>query len=234
MQKPNCSPHLTCGKKEWSKQVQELLVFPLQVVVSTSLVSSQLLVDVVQAMDYDAEAAVLDELGALLPSPDAPAGGGGGGGGEGGDPEGVLGTSCLFVSFYELPPDKLDVDRNNITLMTFAGLHISHCDWFEPCRSRLKLSVVEEKNFLYINSGQIPEASSKWSLHCPIYYVSDYLINCLSHLVGNIEILQVIYGIVVVVMIIEVVADDVGSGESDFIVVKLITGVVIGGTEEVP
>ncbi|GJZ48471.1 hypothetical protein Tco_0602303 [Tanacetum coccineum] len=31
-------------KKEWSKQAQELMVFPLQVVVSTSFVSSQLLV----------------------------------------------------------------------------------------------------------------------------------------------------------------------------------------------
>ncbi|GKB56496.1 hypothetical protein Tco_0912682 [Tanacetum coccineum] len=48
------------------------------------------------------------------------------------------------------------------------------------------------KNFLYINSGQIPEASSKWSLHCPVYCISDYLIHCLAHLMGDIEILQVV------------------------------------------
>ncbi|GJW48843.1 hypothetical protein Tco_0080489 [Tanacetum coccineum] len=45
------------------------------------------------------------------------------------------------------------------------------------------------KNFLHINSGQIPEASSKWSLHCPVYCISDYHIHCLAHLVGNIKIL---------------------------------------------
>ncbi|GKG01111.1 hypothetical protein Tco_0305816, partial [Tanacetum coccineum] len=47
------------------------------------------------------------------------------------------------------------------------------------------------KNFLHNNSGQIPEARSKWSLQWPIYCISDYLIHCLAHLVGNIEILQV-------------------------------------------
>ncbi|GKE16242.1 hypothetical protein Tco_1423819 [Tanacetum coccineum] len=90
-------------------------------------------------MDCDVEAAVLDELGALLHlpgAPDAPAGGGGGGGGEGGDPGGVLGTSRVG-------------------------------------------------------------------------------------------------GIAVVVVIIKVVDVDVGSGESDCIVVRSIIGVVIGGTEEV-
>ncbi|GJV75782.1 hypothetical protein Tco_1507366 [Tanacetum coccineum] len=45
------------------------------------------------------------------------------------------------------------------------------------------------KNFLHINSGQIPKASSKWSLHCPVNCIGDYLIHCLAHLVGNIEIL---------------------------------------------
>nr|GFA79344.1 hypothetical protein [Tanacetum cinerariifolium] len=55
---------------------------------------SYLVSDVVQAIEYGAEAADLDELGALLllfGAPDAPARGGGGGGCDGGDPEGVLG-----------------------------------------------------------------------------------------------------------------------------------------------
>ncbi|GJY88061.1 hypothetical protein Tco_0502689 [Tanacetum coccineum] len=30
-------------------------------------------------------------------------------------------------SFYELPPDQLDVDLNNLTLMNFAEPHTSHC-----------------------------------------------------------------------------------------------------------
>ncbi|GKG51890.1 hypothetical protein Tco_0544528, partial [Tanacetum coccineum] len=38
---------------------------------------------------------------------------------------------------------------------------------------------------------------------------------------------------VVVVVIVEVVAVDVGSGELDYEFVRSITGVVIGGTEEV-
>nr|GEV79792.1 hypothetical protein [Tanacetum cinerariifolium] len=95
-----------------------------------------LMSDVVQAINCGAEAADLDELGALLPlprAPDAPAGGCGGGGYGGGDLEGVLGGG----------------------------------------------------------------------------------------------------GIVIVVMTVEVVADDVGSGEPDYDIVRSITGVVIGGTEEV-
>ncbi|GKG10071.1 hypothetical protein Tco_0338817, partial [Tanacetum coccineum] len=49
-----------------------------------------------------------------------------------------------FISFYELPPDELDVDLNNLTPMTSAELHTSHCKWYEPCRSRLQTSVIEE------------------------------------------------------------------------------------------
>ncbi|GJX75427.1 hypothetical protein Tco_0314022 [Tanacetum coccineum] len=45
------------------------------------------------------------------------------------------------------------------------------------------------KNFLHINDGQIPKASSKWSLHCLVNCISDYLINRFAHLVENIEIL---------------------------------------------
>ncbi|GJV33715.1 hypothetical protein Tco_1394115 [Tanacetum coccineum] len=45
MQIPSCSLHLTHWKEEWSKWVQESLVFPLQVKASTSLfLSQQLLV----------------------------------------------------------------------------------------------------------------------------------------------------------------------------------------------
>ncbi|GKG40798.1 hypothetical protein Tco_0470010, partial [Tanacetum coccineum] len=57
---------------------------------------SYLVSDVVQAIDYGAEAAVLDEHGALRPlpgTPDAPAGGGGGGGYESEDLEGDLGAT---------------------------------------------------------------------------------------------------------------------------------------------
>ncbi|GKF18734.1 hypothetical protein Tco_0063652 [Tanacetum coccineum] len=80
-------------------------------------VDLNLVSDVVQAMDCDAEAAILDELGALLPllgAPEAPAIGGGGGGCEGGDPGGVI------------------------------ELHTGHCKRYEPCMSRLQTSVVEE------------------------------------------------------------------------------------------
>ncbi|GJY20328.1 hypothetical protein Tco_0392894 [Tanacetum coccineum] len=48
------------------------------------------------------------------------------------------------------------------------------------------------KNILHINSVEIPEANLMWSLHCPIYRISDYLINYLAHIMGNIEILQVV------------------------------------------
>ncbi|GJZ97787.1 hypothetical protein Tco_0670240 [Tanacetum coccineum] len=81
--------------------------------------------------------------------------------------EEILVRHVSFVAFYELPPDQLDVDLNNLTPRTSASLHTR---------------------------------------------------------VG---------GIVVVVVIIEVVAIDVGSGESDCIIVRSITGVVIGGTKEV-
>ncbi|GKE63787.1 hypothetical protein Tco_1514154, partial [Tanacetum coccineum] len=35
-------------------------------------------------------------------------------------------------SFYEPPPDQLDVDLNNLTLMTSAEPHTSHCERHEP------------------------------------------------------------------------------------------------------
>ncbi|GJT66002.1 hypothetical protein Tco_1017482 [Tanacetum coccineum] len=54
-----------------------------------TLADSNLVSDVVQAMKGDVETTILDELRALLPSPDAPTRGGGRGGCEGGDPEGV-------------------------------------------------------------------------------------------------------------------------------------------------
>ncbi|GKB09621.1 hypothetical protein Tco_0837933 [Tanacetum coccineum] len=69
-----------------------------------------------------------------------------------------------------------------------------------------------------------------------------YMRQCLSHqlivsLVGLLRFSKLysrgVGGIVVVVVIIEVVVVDVGSGESDCIVVRSITEVVIGGTEEV-
>ncbi|GJU60622.1 hypothetical protein Tco_1238388 [Tanacetum coccineum] len=37
-----------------------------------------------------------------------------------------------FISFYELPPDELDVDLNNLTPMTSAEPHTSHCERHEP------------------------------------------------------------------------------------------------------
>ncbi|GKE96918.1 hypothetical protein Tco_1581773, partial [Tanacetum coccineum] len=64
-----------------------------------------------------------------------------------------------LVSFYELPPDQLDVDLNNLTPMTSSEPHTSHCECHEPG-----------------GGGR---------------------------------------GVVVVVMIIEIVAIDVGSEESD-------------------
>ncbi|GJY11376.1 hypothetical protein Tco_0379561 [Tanacetum coccineum] len=159
-----------------------------------------------------------------------------------------------FFSSCELTPDQLDVDLNNIALMTSA----------EPHTMSLVGVVFKHpllKYFLHINGGQIPKVSSKWSLHCPVYCISDYLVNCFAHLIGNIEILQVIAYVVptslcgtycdgsamlcrgwevvikrcvdVVVNLLRFVAVDVGSGESDCIDVRLITRVVIGGTEEV-
>ncbi|GJX75068.1 hypothetical protein Tco_0313663 [Tanacetum coccineum] len=49
-----------------------------------------------------------------------------------------------FFSFYELAPDQLDVDLNNLTPMTFAEPYTSHCKCLEPCRSYLQTSIVEE------------------------------------------------------------------------------------------
>nr|GFA13207.1 hypothetical protein [Tanacetum cinerariifolium] len=71
------------------------------------------------------------------------------------------------------------------------------------------------ENFLHINGRQITETSLKWSLHLPVYCIGG----------GG--------GIVVVVMTVEVVADEVGSGEPDCEVVRSITRVVNEGTEEV-
>ncbi|GJU38718.1 hypothetical protein Tco_1191675 [Tanacetum coccineum] len=88
---------------------------------------SYLVSDVVQAIDCDAKAAILVELGVLLPY--APTGGGGY---EGGDPEGVLVGQTLKSELHEV------------------------------------------------------------ELALPVYCISDYLIHCLAHLVGNIEILQVV------------------------------------------
>ncbi|GJU73213.1 hypothetical protein Tco_1264618 [Tanacetum coccineum] len=94
-----------------------------------------------------------------------------------------------FISFYELPPDELDVDLNNLTPMTSAEPHTSHCERHEPGRSYLQTSFVEE---------------------FPSYQQS-----------------------VVVVVIVEIIAIDVGSEESDYELVRSITRVVIQGTEEV-
>ncbi|GJW00572.1 hypothetical protein Tco_1555823 [Tanacetum coccineum] len=111
---------------------------------------------------------------------DALAGGGGGGGCVGGDPGGVL-----------------------------VGCHTSSCESsLRSYRCCLQTSVV--KNFLHINGGQILEAGSKWSLHCPLS--------------GG--------GRVVVVVIVEVVVVNVGSEESDCDFMRSITGVVIGGKLE--
>nr|GEY63094.1 hypothetical protein [Tanacetum cinerariifolium] len=77
----------------------------------------------------------------------------------------------------------------------------------------LKHSLLE--NFLHINDRQITETSLKWSLHLPVYCIGG----------GG--------GIVVVFMTVEVVADEVGSGEPDCKVVRSITKVVNGGTEEI-
>nr|GEU58615.1 retrovirus-related Pol polyprotein from transposon TNT 1-94 [Tanacetum cinerariifolium] len=69
-------------------------------------------------------------------------------------------------------------------------------------------------NFLHINRRKIAEMSSKWSLHRPVYCIG-----------GD-------GGIVVVVITTEVVAVNLGSGEPDCDVVRSITEVVIGGTDE--
>ncbi|GJU31709.1 hypothetical protein Tco_1175298 [Tanacetum coccineum] len=120
----------------------------------------------------------------------APAGGGGGGGCKGGDPKEFLVRHVSFFSFYELPPDQLDVDLNNLTPLSSAEPHTSHCERHEPYRSCLHNPVVEV--FPSFQLWAIPEASSKWSLHCPVYCIINSLINFLAHLVGNIEILQVV------------------------------------------
>ncbi|GJR62351.1 hypothetical protein Tco_1504513 [Tanacetum coccineum] len=51
--------------------------------------------------------------------------------------EEFLVTHVSFFSSYELPPDQLDVDLNNLALMTSVKPHTSHCERHEPCRSCL-------------------------------------------------------------------------------------------------
>ncbi|GJS19330.1 hypothetical protein Tco_0447962 [Tanacetum coccineum] len=58
--------------------------------------------------------------------------------------EEFLATHDSFFSSYELPPDQLDIDLNNLAPMTSAKSHTSHCECHEPCRSYLQTFVVEE------------------------------------------------------------------------------------------
>nr|GEW61346.1 hypothetical protein [Tanacetum cinerariifolium] len=167
---------------------------------------SYLVSDVVQAIEYGAEAADLDELGALLllfGALDAPARGGGGGGCDGGYPEGVLGTSRLFFSSNELPSDLIGVDLSNHAPITSPAHHTTSCDLHEPHKIYFQTSVV----------GEFPSYQRNHA--CPTFPLGG----------GG--------GGIVVVVTAEVVDVDVGSREPDCDNVRLIVGVVIRGTEEV-
>ncbi|GKF52828.1 hypothetical protein Tco_0159738 [Tanacetum coccineum] len=97
------------------------------------------------------------------------------------------------------------------------------------------------KNFLYINAGQILKRARSGA--CIAQSTASATISSTALLTwwgilrfSNLYSLDLCGGgggRVIVVVIIEVFAVDVGSGESDCIVMRSITGVVIGGTEEV-
>nr|GEU71270.1 hypothetical protein [Tanacetum cinerariifolium] len=82
--------------------------------------------DVVQAIDYGAKAADLDELGALLPlpgAPDAHVRGGGGGGGEGGGGGRVVVVVTAVVVAVDVGSEEPDCDVvRSITRVVIRGI----------------------------------------------------------------------------------------------------------------
>ncbi|GJS42779.1 hypothetical protein Tco_0567822 [Tanacetum coccineum] len=120
--------------------------------------------------------------------------------------------------------------------MTSAEPHTSHCKHHVPCRSHLQTSVVKVFPLYQRRDPYLSNLSSRAKLFCiksPICCSSSPMRHTR---IGS----EVLYcgcggggGRVIVVVIVEVVAVGVGSRESNCIIVRSITGVVIGGIEEV-
>ncbi|GJU33778.1 hypothetical protein Tco_1182132 [Tanacetum coccineum] len=119
-----------------------------------------------------------------------------------------------FFSFYELPPNQLDVDLNNITLMTSV----------EPHTMGRSLKRARSRACIAWSTASVTISSTAWLTLWGILRFSK-LYSQLPCSGGR--------RVGVVVMIVEIVAIDVGRGESNCDFVRSIIGMVIGGTEEV-
>ncbi|GJS34298.1 retrotransposon protein, putative, ty1-copia subclass [Tanacetum coccineum] len=93
-----------------------------------------------------------------------------GGGGGGGEVEIIRVLGVMLLSFFlRAFLIWLDVDLNNLALMTFAEPHTSHCEPHEPCRSCLQTSVVEV--FLISMGGQFLKRKLEVEVALPSYAI---------------------------------------------------------------